>query len=107
MVQKPRKTGRQWAISKSLLGDMLTYTNMVEEFPARELTYDADILNAFSGMMANFNSQFDDRPTSWIFGMPTAALGWCLCWESGKSRPPAPGDTVWNATPAPTIRRAR
>lgn len=106
MVQKPRKSGRKFKIARSLLGDMMTYTNMVEDFTARELTYESDVLNAFSGMIASFNGNFNNQPTKWISGMPTVALSWCLCWESGKERPPRPGDVVWNATPAPTTRCA-
>lgn len=105
MVQQPPRSGRKHKIGKSVLGDMLTYTNMVEEYTARELTYESDILNAFSGMMASFDGLFNGRPNEWIFGMPTAALGWCLCWESAKERPPSPGDVVWHVIPAPTTRR--
>ncbi len=105
MIDKPPKDGKPYELGRSRLGDLFSYIDMVENYTARNLTYDSDILFAFSGMMACFRKQLDGVPTDWLFGMPIAAFGWSLCWESGMPRPSRPGDTTWSATPAPTARR--
>lgn len=58
------------------------YEEMVETYTGRRLTYESDILNAFSGIL-NTIGRFSDEPFS--AGLPLRSLPRALLWMSVKS----------------------
>ena len=58
------------------------YANLVEIYTTRNLTQEADILNAFSGMLSAFTEYFESKT---FCGLPIAALDLALLWTPAQS----------------------
>jgi hypothetical protein len=75
-----------WTLRTDLKNHLATffglYEEMVETYTGRRLTYESDILNAFSGIL-NTIGRFSDEPFS--AGLPLRSLPRALLWMSLKS----------------------
>lgn len=58
------------------------WATMVEEFNKRKLTFDEDVVNAFSGASSVFNSRFSGGI---LWGIPEMFLDHCILWRPRKT----------------------
>ena len=61
--------------------DLESWADMVREFNKRKLTYDEDVINAFSGVASVFNSRFSGGI---LWGIPEMFFDHCIVWKSRK-----------------------
>jgi hypothetical protein len=54
------------------------YSNSVEQFTGRRLTFEEDILNAFTGIMTSLEQPLG---TTFLWALPVAYFDWALLWE--------------------------
>ena len=54
------------------------YATVVQNFSARQLTFEWDLLNAFAGIMSYFEPRFR---SDFIFGLPASELDLALLWQ--------------------------
>lgn len=64
---------------------LTTYADMVEQYNLRQLTYDSDVFNAFSGIMAQLCYGF---PAGFYGGMTEFYFTICLLWQPGSGLRP-------------------
>lgn len=64
---------------KSRIPSLHTVMGIVREFNEKNLTYDEDVLRAFSGIQTHFNGIF---PSGLIFGHPELFFDISLCWST-------------------------
>lgn len=62
---------------KSRIPNMISLASVVADFNEKNLTYDEDVLNAFSGIQTHFNGIF---PSGLFFGHPEFFFDISLCW---------------------------
>ena len=55
-----------------------SYTCLISDYSAREISYSTDALNAISGVLAYLEPHF---PAGFVFGLPCAYLNAALVWE--------------------------
>lgn len=67
---------------KSRVPSLKAFTWVVREFNENILTYDEDVLSAFSGIQTHFNGIF---PSGLLFGHPEFFFDICLCWRTFKT----------------------
>jgi len=80
------ESGRQYQAGHPLApGDAFTkYTELVQDYTYRELTFEADILNAFTGILRALAINNDEE---FLFALPESHFDWALLWESqGRQR---------------------
>lgn len=65
---------------------LTAYALHVESYTERNLSYQSDILNAFSAIISDFTSQYG---FSFCWGLPTALFEFALCWTPPASFPSA------------------
>ena len=61
--------------------DLDRWATMVEEFNKRKLTFDGDVINAFSGATSVFNSRFSGGI---LWGIPEMFFDHCIIWRPMK-----------------------
>lgn len=61
--------------------DLDRWADMVEEFNKRKLTFDEDVVNAFSGAASVFNNWFSG---GMLWGIPEMFLDHCIIWRPRK-----------------------
>ncbi len=61
--------------------DLESWATMVEEFNRRKLTFDEDVVNAFSGVASVFNSRFSGGI---LWGIPEMFFDHCIVWRPKK-----------------------
>lgn len=71
-----RKTGPDWVSTFCL------YASLVHEYSKRKLSYDTDVINAFSGISTVLGHLLNSRSVS---GLIECVLGVCLLWVPGIS----------------------
>ncbi|TAQ87753.1 hypothetical protein B7494_g3928 [Chlorociboria aeruginascens] len=74
------------------LANFVEYGNLVKGFMERNLTFQSDIINAFSGLLGILNTTFED--CGYFYGLPEGILDICLLWmpTSPGSRRITPND---------------
>lgn len=63
---------------------LLAYQRLVRYYCRRQLSYDMDILNAFTGILSHLALQ---TGSGFAFGLPTGELGLALLWLADKDAP--------------------
>jgi hypothetical protein len=79
-----------------VLPSMDTYRTIVEDYTKRQLTFDSDVLVAFTGIMERFNKR---SRLSFIYGLPQRFFLQALMWRSrqrGRWRGPEFGIPSWS-----------
>jgi len=71
------------------------YSLVVQQYTMRNLSYQADILNAFSGIMMNFQNCYGGK---YFSGLPEAFFDLALLWVSGKGQRREPAFPTWSWT---------
>ena len=61
-----------------LFDQLRLYDRLLEQYSGRELSYDSDMINAFSALLEKFQQQ---SHTGTLWGLPAAALPWTMLWE--------------------------
>jgi heterokaryon incompatibility protein (HET) len=58
------------------------YCFIIKSYVKRDLTFDEDAIKAVLGMLRRFSVKLDGRDSRLIFGHPSAAFDYPLCWTS-------------------------
>lgn len=67
---------------KSRIPSLHALVQVFREFNRRNLTYDEDVLSAFSGIQTHFNDIF---PSGFLFGQPELFFDISLCWFAWRN----------------------
>jgi hypothetical protein len=67
--------------------DLEDYCFIIESYVKRDLTFDEDAIRAVLGMIRRFSVKLDGRESRLIFGHPSAAFDYSLCWTSTRFFP--------------------
>lgn len=67
--------------------DLESYISAVEYFSQRQLTDEADKLNAFQGILRLYAGKLDNDPSSFCFGLPISSFDQTICWRSLQHNP--------------------
>ena len=59
--------------------DLSRWADLVGQFNQRKLTFDTDVIDAFSGATSAFNSQFS---SGILWGLPEIYFDYCILWKS-------------------------
>ena len=70
-----RETTSEWPLRR--------YLDHVYAYSSRQLTYQSDGLNAFSGISSAISSSMER--SAMFFGMPVAVFDWALLWTGNGS----------------------
>jgi len=62
--------------------DLEDYCFIIESYVKRDLTLDEDAIRAVQGMLRRFSANLDGRNGRLIFGHPSAAFDYTLCWTA-------------------------
>jgi hypothetical protein len=71
------------------------YSRLVQQYTMRNLSYEADILNAFSGIMMHLQNCYGGKFFSCL---PEASFDLALLWVSGKGQRRRPAFPTWSWT---------
>jgi Heterokaryon incompatibility protein (HET) len=58
---------------------------LLENYSRRELSHRADRIAAVTGVLGHYNGVVDDLPNTMLWGLPTVAFDFTLCWESSSN----------------------
>jgi len=73
--------------------DVQQYTDCVRAYTARNLTYQEDVIKAFSAVTRFFEPSF---PDGMLWGVPEFVFDSCLTWRSGALQVRRPGFPSWS-----------
>jgi hypothetical protein len=58
---------------------------LLERYSGRELSHRADRIAAVTGLLGPYNGIVDEMPNTILWGLPTVAFDFALCWQSSFS----------------------